>query len=697
MVCWINDENVIELINNELSKSKVFWLRTGKHKLGYFQNAHCGLDIETTQKTIKAKNKKERDIHLAFTYLISIQLNNLTIRCNHWQEVSRLFDIIKAILEPKEGQKFLILIHNLSFESAFFRKHFKITKTFAREKRKPISIEIDNWIEIRDSALISGYSLEKLAKNFTTTQKSKGDLDYTKDRNYTDAHHMTLTEYGYTDNDVIILKEYSEYLWKTYMLKERYLPLTKTGIVRHEIKKGVIYQTKNAVKLCYPTVDQYNYIIGKIFKGGYCHGNIRYFSRTIYNVASYDITSSYPFVILNTNYYYPMSKLIEINVKKLTKDKLEYYLTNKCCFLTITAKGIKNKTNHSIESISKVDNLENYISDNGRLVSADSGTFYFTELDFEIFQNFYECEEIYIDRLIISNRGIMPKYVREPLQKFYEIKQKIKIEGVTEENQQEYMNAKGNVNSFYGVMVTHLELNEVYIDNNGNWADGQPIEYSERIKNEFLLPQWGVYVTSWARYRILKMYQNIDNVSRETFKSKIIYTDTDSIKVEWFEGLDDIFKKENEKIIESNKSVFGDNQLMLDIGTWDNESINDKPCYIKFKQLGCKRYIGVTQDRKFHQTIAGLGKQALKNQYRKLKQQRKESDIFDYFRKDITITESDKLTTSYTDEPYEMEINGELMQELSGVCLFKVPFQLKLDEEFYRLAMAICDKRKEVR
>ena len=71
----------------------------------------------------------------------------------------------------------------------------------------------------------------------TETQKAKRDLDYTIPRNYKTP--LNDIEMGYCLSDVAILAEFSKYIFDTYIKPEKYIPMTKTGLLRREVKKAM--------------------------------------------------------------------------------------------------------------------------------------------------------------------------------------------------------------------------------------------------------------------------------------------------------------------------------------------------------------------------------------------------------------------------------------------------------------------------
>ena len=94
-------------------------------------------------------------------------------------------------------------VANLSFEFQFIRKWLHVTRLFAKEARQPLLVEHNGWLQFREALSISGGNLEQLAKDYCTTQKLVGDLDYSKIRHSTTP--LTQEELNYCIHDVLII------------------------------------------------------------------------------------------------------------------------------------------------------------------------------------------------------------------------------------------------------------------------------------------------------------------------------------------------------------------------------------------------------------------------------------------------------------------------------------------------------------
>ena len=116
--------------------------------------------------------------------------------------------------------------------------------------------------------------------------------------------------------------------------------MTITGILRHAVKAGQTDTDLMKVWEMFPEKtdenNEYQYVMNWLFKGGYAHGNLRNvdleFNDEVY---SWDITSSYPYVMLTC--LYPMGKFqecksLEDNLNKLANNPsaLHEYIDVSC-------------------------------------------------------------------------------------------------------------------------------------------------------------------------------------------------------------------------------------------------------------------------------------------------------------------------------------------------------------------------------
>lgn len=239
----ILDKNLCNIIkSNGLAN-----INKGKHSKSY-HICYCGFDIETTNIP---------DEKRAYMYHWQFSVNDYVIMGRTWKEFLQLLDLLKKYLDLSGKYRLIIWVANLSFEFGFFRKWVNVTYLFAKEMQKPLLVEVDNCIEFRECLSISGGSLAYLAKTYTKTQKLKGDLDYNILRN--SKTPLIEKEKAYCINDVRILSEWSKYIFNKYIIPEKYIPLTKTAIVRKKVKKGVTKEIRKAIRICFPeTLKMYN-------------------------------------------------------------------------------------------------------------------------------------------------------------------------------------------------------------------------------------------------------------------------------------------------------------------------------------------------------------------------------------------------------------------------------------------------------
>lgn len=638
-------------------------IRGGRKPINYLM-LYSGFDIETTNMS---------DTKHAYMYIWQLALNDMVLLGRTWDEFTLVIRILEEYNNLCSSKRIIIWIANLSFEFQFIRKRFNFTKIFAKEQRNPLYAIIDGSIELRDPLPISGGSLSQLAKDYTITQKLVGDLDYSIIRNSKTS--VKGVELQYCINDVVILKEWSEFVFKTYIIPQKYIPLTKTAILRRKVKDKAPKGVSDAIFACMPSEKLYHLMMKYLFRGGYVHANICNTDIILHDVTSLDLTSSYPAQM--NHGYYPMGKFYRIN--NIDSEKFNKLIEKDCCMMVITFFDIKSTTNHSIESSFKCIELVNPTLDNGRVASADKMTVFINEIDYSLYCMYYNWDRMDIQVFYHTIRGRLPMYILDVLNEAYYNKAILKQSG--KKNTTEYAIAKSNVNSAYGMTVTRMVEREVtYSDDEWGYDDSNFCYYDE-VQKLVLLPQWGIYVTSHARFALLSNVYKISCNSSGVIDD-VVYNDTDSIKLLNYDKHKHIIDEYNAKIIAKNKKLFSD-PIFYDLGTFDNEGTYDR-----FKTLGAKRYIS-EKNGEIEQTIAGLPKHILAEYCESNK-----LDVFKFFTSGMTLDVmfSGKLTTSYNDEPHSEDVGGVVMSELSSVCLYNIPFRMSLDKYYIEM---INELRKE--
>lgn len=662
-------------------ETKMYTIKQGKFSNNYW-DLKCGFDIETTTY-----------IDRGYMYIWQIGINNKAFYGNTWEEFNDCLNIINCYIDYLNRQKAkenhkkefkaqaICFIHNIAFEWQFVRKEINITDVFLKSLREPLYFESNN-IKFLDSFQITHMSLAKLAKRYCTTQKMVGDIDYTVLRNATDGKNLTDKEKKYCENDVLILCEFAEYYFNKYISNNE-LIYTETSIVRHSLKKAFKEQnqiTKQDIIEMYPkSFNEYLMYMEYLFAGGWVKSSVDAFGKILSNIKCKDITSSYPAQIAHR--YYPVSKFksIKIDSKQMFNNMLNRY----CCILDVTLFNVKKTTIHSIISTSKIVNTDTgrLLVDNGRIAEVEKVRLLLTELDWDIFNKFYEYDKfkIVINSFKIAIRGKLPSYVVSTMLDAYERKEDLKLQG------KEYFNEKCFVNMFYGCFVTKIhKFNYVFKDGS---ITKELNDYYRQIKSSVLSPFWGIWCTSWARFQELNaVYANADCV---------VYGDTDSVK--GHNMPDDYFNNYNTEQIEKNKKLcekYNKNfDLIKELGCWDSE-----PTYILFKTIGCKRYIGFDENNKLSVTIAGVPKGTLEKivgikpdkDKKYYADSQKALEVMDLL-KDRQSFSNCKTVATYNDNEHSDIINGELMTSKSSVAINNIDFTIKVSKEYNDYIKQVID------
>lgn len=645
---------------NKIREISYATIKKGKYSKTYYK-LYCGFDIETytDQKTT-----------YGFMYIWSFSIDKIVIYGKTWEEFIDFINGLCKHMKTVENNKYIIVwVANLGYEFQFMRKYLNVVDSFSKQKRKPLYITCDNNIEFRECLTISGGGLSYLAKLYCNTQKCVGDLNYKLARN--SLTPLTEDEEGYCDNDVLILSEWSKYVFDTY-INNGFLPLTRTQLIIKEMneyaykdygeKKGF----KRYIKSLYPSEDDYIFFMKFLFRGGYSHGNILYTGEIVENVYSYDFTSSYPSVMMKR--YFP---LFFKDVKPTIENVEKHY--NDCFIILVTFFGLKNTTPHSIESRHKCIKLVNPTIDNGRILSADEIKVCITELDYKIYEKFYKWDKMVIHYMATAKKIKMYNHVKKTIEHWYTDKALLKMRG------KPYAIEKENVNIIYGASVKRFNNGKIIY--NGDWdVEDTGLNYESQIKNSPMPCYFGIYITAHARYNLLSVLYEMEISS--TNISTTLYCDTDSIKFINEKNIE-IIKKYNRCELKKNLKMCIERDLSFsiygDLGLFDNEGKIDK-----LKYLGAKRYIIQSGD-KIKTTIAGLPKNALVEYC-----DRKKLNIFDFFSNNMYIEMCGKNTSFYHDTETELEVtdylgNTETMKELTSIGLCETSFNLSVDEEWLKL------------
>lgn len=693
-----------EFIKASLSNPKLAMKRENKAKVALY-NIPCAFDIETTSFYDKGEKN-------AIMYEWTLGINGHVMIGRAWPEYIKVIDTIAKYLHLHPIYKRLVIyIHNFSFEFQFMRKYFTWEKVFSIEPRKPLYAITDKGIEYRCSFLLSGYALAKLPEELQKykVEKMVGDLDYSLMRHKDTI--LTDKELKYCENDVRVIMAYiQEKIEKEKNISK--IPLTKTGYVRQYCRNSCLYEDTNHKKgvgkyknyqdlIKHLTLDiktnEYQQL-KRAFQGGFTHANAYYSEQTLENVASYDFTSSYPYVMIAEKFPMSKGKIIQLKSKEHLQECLDKY----CCVFDVVFYNIMTKINfENVISESRCFKLVNPVIDNGRVVCADELAITLTEIDFSIINKAYTySSKTTFYNFRIYQKGYLPTDFVKSILKLYSDKTTLK--GVAGK-EVEYLMGKSMLNSTYGMCVTDICRDEnIYYSNTHTWETVEVKDMSdetiaEKIKKynkdikRFLFYAWGVWITAYARRNLF--------TGIFEFQNDYVYSDTDSIKVFNHEKHKQYIEAYNNSCREKLKTACEYHNIDFSLvepatikgvkkllGIWDFEGI-----YSKFKTLGAKRYL-VEKNGKYELTVSGVDKTSaiayLIEKYG--------NDIFNAFDNHLYIPKdhTGKNTHTYLDDTMQGELtdyNGIKCpyMEASGVHIEKADYDLTMSVTYLEYLQGI--------
>ena len=630
--------------------------------------------------------EKEKCIKRSHMYIWMFGINDIVYFGRTWEELKKFL----KRLDDCVGDLKYVFIHNLAFEFQYLKSNFHFEEVNARKSHKVITTIMKDYnIMLKCSYMMSNVGLKYLPKMFQLpVEKKVGDLDYNLIRNPNTP--LTDTELGYCEYDCLVLYH--------YILKElevyedvKHIPTTNTGKVRRELQELIQnnFKYKRIVKKATNTDPIVYNRLCEAFLGGYTHANWIYADTVLENIDSYDIASSYPFVLCS--YKYPSNEFKKCNIKR--REQMSKRL---CYLLVVKFTNVKCKYFNNFISASKCRNLRGAKYDNGRLIAASEFEITLTDIDFYFYLDTYDCEYEILE-CYYSTLAYLPKTLINFILDKYVGKTTLKgVEG----REMEYGRTKGMFNSIYGMSVTNnIRDNVIYNDSDGTWEEVELSndEIIEKLINEkkkgFLSFAYGVWVTAYARDNLLRRVIALDDY--------VVYCDTDSIKL--VQGYDkEVFRKYNEsvkeriefvsKILKLNSLKYAPNDIkgkphMMGLFEIETEDGN-KYTYDKFITQGAKKY-AYEINNKIHITVAGIPKQGCKA----LKSLEEFRDDF-VFRCDDT----DKKLIFYTENQSPIIVEDYLgltyeVTDKSGCCILPNSYTLSKSLDYSNLISDESSKR----
>lgn len=432
------------------------------------------------------------------------------------------------------------------------------------------------------------------------------------------------------------------------------VPLTSTGYSRRLAKAALGGYRPYILKML-PDLETFTGL-RLAFRGGDTHSNRYNTGIIIKDVHSYDISSSYPAVMLTERF-----------PRKFYKQDPKYfdllYRYDKALLIHIYMEHVRlsdPRWGDPYIPKAKCEHLYGAEIDNGRVLSADHLDMWITEVDYEIIAKEYNFDYQILD-LYSATKSKLPQKFRQLLLKTYE--EKTRLKGVDDYL---YGKKKNLFNSYYGMTVQNpCKPNYIFKDGLMQLDEDETMEdLIEKYQKTGWLPyQWGVWVTAYARK---KLHEGLWIVDPDDF----IYCDTDSIKCTG--DYDEAFRQLNEKYLDEDLSALDPAGKRHYIGIFEYEET-----YKKFKTLGAKKYAYVSQDDQLHITIAGVNK--------KLGAQ--ELGSIDRFKEGFIFRKAGGLEALYNDFPEQdhIRIQNHDVRITSNIALYPSTYTLGLSADYDQL------------
>lgn len=580
-------------------------------------NIPCSFDIETS-------SYYDYGVKRATMYVWSFCLNGSTIIGRTWREFINLLDFVSVKLNTKKTT-LVIYVHNLGYEFQWMRNWFNWKEVFAVKERRPVHATLPNGIEFKCSYILSNYALAYIGENLIkrySVQKDVGALDYSLVRH--NKTPLTEKELWYSVHDVQVVCSYiQEKIEDENGISS--IPLTNTGYVRRYCRDFSFTQgesedslkRKNKAKyhetmksLTIQSKGEYDQL-HQAFAGGFTHASPLHSGKTLSNVGSADLASSYPSsMVLDL---FPMGTSTFIG--NISLQRLEYFISKGyCCLFTVSLYDVNPKFIYeNYISVSKCIQIsDEAVVQNGRVASAQHLMITITEQDWDIIKRCYYFNK---DKVKVFGFRFYPAdYLPRPLilsiLKLFANKTSLKgVEG----KETEYMVSKNMINSAYGMSVTNI-IRDLYEYSNIDGWTTEDADVTEQLTsynsnyNRFLFYAWGVWVTAHARHHLWEAIFE--------FGEDFVYADTDSIKGLNFDKHKSFFTLYNNHIdvkIQKMCSHYNIDKSLCKPKTKDGKTktigiFEREEDYAKFKTIGAKRYIYEYNSGELLFTVSGVNK-----------------------------------------------------------------------------------------
>lgn len=749
-----------ETVVNYKRKKHNFDIITDKGKTKHYLNIPIAFDTETTSF------RNTDNVKQALLYSWQFCIDDLCVYGRYADDVplfvNQIVKVIRDIFDSAEVLRIVIYVHNLSFDFHFIHKllNIKSNSILAYDKRTVFYFETckecNTVIEYRCSYILTHKPLSALGKGEIQKQEK---IDYSLIRHSQTA--LSESEIKYNCYDVYVL---SDFIYRKFETGETLdlIPRTLTGYARKHLKDVTGFNSQEKTteqKIFFRIVNNCkieNYkelqIYRSCFYGGFTHGGFCSNGIVYDNVKHIDFTSSYPTVLLSEKYpvttfsrFHPVTKHLS---NKHDMNEVYRIITGKnhtelrsinigyislVRFKTLSLKADKYEIPLSVNKILNREDNDKFIIHsiyNGRVKHGENILIWCTDIDFDIFREYYDCEYI-IEDMEVAQFDYLPSVFCKAICDLYADKTTLK--GVSDKKA-DYDIKKVVLNSLYGLCVTDPVSDDFIYDSELREVREKTSDIEKFISSKLsaynrcygkmINYMWGVFCTAYAR---CNLFSGITEMS-----SDYLYADTDSLFFVNYEKHAAYIAAYNLEIIKKLKentnipTEYHSKLQPLDIkgikhplGVWDFED----DC-ILFSSVGAKRYIQAHKsklgDYDFFFTFAGINSDNLKKHYlNKFREDTGHEYDYNSLKDAQTICEmfssiaygesviidkktSGKITSSYIDTTYKGSITdyqGNAFNYVSygGVNLEPQDFEISITDDIKNTVYNIAEtliKRK---
>ena len=495
------------------------------HKFYKYATKYICIDTETSHK----------DLETAWVYQWAAKLGSLYVYGRRPSEIIELLQKIAEYYGLGADKKILIYFHNMQYDmqylKLFIRQYDPTADFLAIDKHGVIQVDVLGF-KILCSYKLTNMSLAALSENYAENyDKAVGEIDYNIVR-YQDTN-LSASDWFYMFSDVASQDDGIKGYLKMQGYRYAYqAPITSTGFVRTNCRKAARDDEdwRDEFLNSRLSLEQYN-LARQCFMGGVCIASFMYSGQTVRSdkLRHKDFTSSYPARQMLD--YFPVGRPSWYGAVE-TAEELDHLLNTYCCIFVLTLDDVHIKPGVTAPCIpsSKCIHKEGELKLNEKIVSADTLTIVVCELDYKWIMKQYDVYgDIYIDKMLIFERGQMPGWLKQEVFSYFKYKSTLK-DATDEQSILLYGKSKNMLNSIYGMTATSI-LREVFkMDDDWILEKKDQDDHDKQVAldkyyrsyNNFMPYQFAIYTTAAARDAL---YTMIECVGYNNF----LYCDTDSV------------------------------------------------------------------------------------------------------------------------------------------------------------------------